>query len=69
MGTLKLTVNDLFNTNNNYISINYLDQHSGFFHHIESRNVALSISYRLGKNVTASRSRSTASEEERKRAQ
>jgi outer membrane receptor protein involved in Fe transport len=69
MGTLKLAVNDLFNTNNNYISINYLDQHSGFFHHIESRNVALSFSYRFGKNVTASRSRSTASEEERKRAQ
>lgn len=69
MGTLKLAVNDLFNTNNNYISINYLDQHSGFFHHIESRNIALSFSYRFGKNVAASRSRSTASEEERKRAQ
>jgi len=69
MGTLRLSANDIFNTNSNYISINYLDQHSGFFHHIESRNVALSFSYRFGKNVTASRSRSTASEEERKRAQ
>lgn len=69
MGTLRLAVNDIFNTNSNYITINYLDQHSGFFHHVESRNVALSLSYRLGKNVTASRSRSTASEEERKRAQ
>lgn len=69
MGTLRLAANDIFNTNNNYISINYLDQHSGFFHHIESRNVALSFSYRFGKNVAASRSRSTASEEERKRAQ
>lgn len=69
MGTLRLAVNDIFNTNNNYIRINYLDQHSGFFHHVESRTIALSFSYRLGKNVAASRSRSTASEEERKRAQ
>jgi len=69
MGTLRLTVNDIFNANNNYIRINYLDQHSGFFHHVESRNVTLSLSYRLGKNVAASRSRSTASEEENKRAQ
>ncbi|MEO3403251.1 outer membrane beta-barrel family protein [Mucilaginibacter sp. CAU 1740] len=69
MGTLRLAVNDIFNTNNNYIRINYLDQHSGFFHHPESRTVGLSFSYRFGKNVAASRSRSTASEEERKRAQ
>jgi outer membrane receptor protein involved in Fe transport len=69
MGTLRLAANDIFNTNSTYISINYLDQHSGFFHHIESRNVALSFSYRFGKNVAASRSRSTASEDERKRAQ
>jgi outer membrane receptor protein involved in Fe transport len=69
LGTLRLAVNDVFNTNNNYIRINYLDQHSSFFHHVESRNVGLSFSYRFGQNVAASRSRSTASEEERKRAQ
>lgn len=69
LGTLRLAVNDIFNTNSNYIRINYLDQHSSFFHHVESRNVGLSFSYRFGKNVAASRSRSTASEEERKRAQ
>jgi hypothetical protein len=69
LGTLRLALSDIFNTNSNYIRINYLDQHSSFFHHVESRNVGLSFSYRFGKNVAASRSRSTASEEERKRAQ
>lgn len=69
MGTLRLAVNDIFNTNSNYITINYLDQHSSFFHHVESRNVALSLSYRFGQNVAASRNRSTASEDERRRAQ
>ncbi|QXV63827.1 TonB-dependent receptor family protein [Mucilaginibacter sp. 21P] len=68
-GSLRLAVNDIFNTNTNYVSINYQDQQSRFFHHVESRTVALSFSYRLGKNITASRNRSTASEEERKRAQ
>jgi outer membrane receptor protein involved in Fe transport len=68
-GTLRLAVNDIFNTYNVKIRISYLDQKSNFFHHAESRNVSLNFSYRIGKNVTASRSRSTASEEERKRAQ
>ncbi|MGN7203760.1 TonB-dependent receptor domain-containing protein [Pedobacter sp. SAFR-022] len=69
MGTVRLSATDIFNTYTNNISINYLDQRSAFFHHNESRYVALSLSYKLGKNVAASRSRSTASEEERKRAQ
>ena len=69
LGTLRLAVNDIFNTNNNHIRIDYLDQKSSFFHRVESRNVGLSFSYRFGKNVAAYRSRSTASEEERKRAQ
>jgi outer membrane receptor protein involved in Fe transport len=68
-GTLRLAVNDIFNTFNNKIRISYLDQKSKFLHHAESRNVSLNFSYRIGNNVTASRSRSTASEEERKRAQ
>jgi outer membrane receptor protein involved in Fe transport len=67
MGTLRLVANDVFNTYTNYISIDYLDQRSSFFHHNESRSVTLSLSYRLGKNVSASRNRTTASEEERKR--
>ena len=68
-GTLRLAVNDIFNTYNNKIQISYLDQKSNFFHHAESRTVSLSFSYRIGNNVAASRIRSTASEEERKRAQ
>ena len=67
MGTLRLVANDVFNTYTNYISIDYLDQRSSFFHHNESRSVTLSLSYRLGKNVNATRNRTTASEEERKR--
>ncbi len=69
MGALRLAANDIFNTNSNIIRIDYLDQHSSFFHHVESRNVTLSLSYRFGKAIAAARSRSTASEEERKRAQ
>jgi outer membrane receptor protein involved in Fe transport len=69
LGTIRLAANDIFNTDSKYIRIDYLDQHSGFFHHIESRNISVSLAYRFGQNVAASRSRSTASEEERKRAQ
>ncbi|OOQ59608.1 TonB-dependent receptor domain-containing protein [Mucilaginibacter pedocola] len=67
--TIRLAVNDIFNTNVNRASINFQDQRSSFFHHVESRTVALSFTYRLGKNIAASRSRVTSSEEERKRAQ
>jgi hypothetical protein len=45
MGTLRLAVNDIFNTKRNIITIIYLDEHSGFMHHTESRNAALSLSY------------------------
>lgn len=67
-GTLRLAVNDIFNTNHYLIHIDYLDQRSTSFHHSESRNASFSFSYRFGKNVVASRSRTTASEEERSRA-
>lgn len=68
-GTLRLAVTDVFNKNNNQVSINFQDQQSRFFYQRESRFVSLSLLYRLGKNVAASRNRTTASEEERKRAQ
>ncbi|WP_294291342.1 TonB-dependent receptor [uncultured Chryseobacterium sp.] len=68
-GTLSLSVTDVFNKNNNQVSINFQDQQSRFFYQRESRFVTLSLLYRLGKNVAASRSRTTASDEERKRAQ
>ncbi|MBT2622649.1 TonB-dependent receptor [Chryseobacterium sp. ISL-6] len=68
-GTLRLAVNDIFNTNYYLIGINYLDQHSTSLHHVESRNFSLSLSYRFGKDVAASRKRITGSEEEKKRTQ
>jgi hypothetical protein len=67
-GTIRLAANDIFNTNNYRVSINYLDQQSYFFHRNESKNFQLSLSYRLGKDVKAARTRSTASEEEKRRA-
>lgn len=69
VGSLSLAVTDVFNTNSNVVSIDFRDQQSSFFYHRESRFVTLSLLYRLGKNMAASRNRSTASEEERKRAQ
>ncbi|QJD96040.1 hypothetical protein HH214_09205 [Mucilaginibacter robiniae] len=39
------------------------------FHHVESRTAVVSFSYRFGKRIAALRSRSAASEEERRRAQ
>ncbi|MCX2478304.1 TonB-dependent receptor [Pedobacter sp. MC2016-15] len=68
-GNLRLAVSDIFNTNYYNVGINFQDQQSRFFHQVESRSVTLSLSYRLGKNLKAARSRTTASEEERKRAQ
>ncbi|MGN8057630.1 TonB-dependent receptor domain-containing protein [Pedobacter sp. 22163] len=68
-GTFKIAANDIFNNNYYFIRIDYLDQHSSSLHHVESRNLSFSLSYRFGKDVAASRKRSTASEEEKKRAQ
>ncbi|WP_343670971.1 TonB-dependent receptor [Chitinophaga sp.] len=68
-GTLRLTANDIFNAFTYRVDINYLDQQSSFYHKNESRLATLSFSYRLGKDIKAARSRSTASEEEKKRAQ
>lgn len=68
-GTLRLTANDIFNTNYYLVRINYLDQQSTSLHRIESRNFSLSLSYRLGKSVTDSHKRITGSEEEKMRTQ
>mgnify|MGYP000123480116 CR=1 FL=1 len=67
-GTLKLAVTDLFNTNSNYVRINFQDQNSRFFHQRESRFISVSLLYRIGKDAAASRNRTTASDDERKRA-
>jgi outer membrane receptor protein involved in Fe transport len=68
-GTVRLTANDIFNTFTYRVNINYLDQQSYFYHKNESRLATLSFSYRMGKDVKAARSRNTASEEEKQRAQ
>ncbi|WP_440135549.1 TonB-dependent receptor domain-containing protein [Chitinophaga sancti] len=68
-GTIRLTANDIFNAFTYRVNINYLDQQSFFYHKTESRLATLSFSYRLGKDIKAARSRNTASEEEKQRAQ
>lgn len=67
-GTLRLAAKDLFFTNPIRININYLDQHTGFLYKNDSRNFSVNFSYKLGKRTTESRKRSTASEEEKQRA-
>ncbi|WP_294214757.1 outer membrane beta-barrel family protein [uncultured Chryseobacterium sp.] len=66
-GTVKLTATDIFNANNNFVSINFRDQQSHFFYQRESRFVTLSLLYRFGNNANSTRNRKTASEEEQKR--
>ncbi|RFM30811.1 TonB-dependent receptor domain-containing protein [Chitinophaga silvisoli] len=68
-GTVRLTANDIFNAFTYRVNINYLDQQSSFYHKNESRLMTLSFSYRMGKDIKAARSRKTASEEEKQRAQ
>jgi Outer membrane protein beta-barrel family/CarboxypepD_reg-like domain len=68
-GTIKLSANDIFYSNTYHISVNYLNQNNGFFQRNDTRNGTISFSYRFGKNVAASRKRTTASDEEKQRAQ
>jgi hypothetical protein len=68
-GTIKLAADDIFYSNTYHISVNYLNQDNGFFQRNDTRKGTLSFSYRFGKNVAAARKRSTASEEEKQRAQ
>jgi len=68
-GTLKLAAGDIFYTNTYHITVNYLNQNNGFYQKNDTRNATLSFTYRFGKNVAAARKRSTASEEEKQRAQ
>lgn len=67
-GTLRLAVNDLFYGNAYRINVNYLNQRNGFYEKNDTRSITFSLSYRLGSDVTATRRRSTASEEEKRRA-
>jgi len=67
-GTLRLAVNDLFYGNAYRINVDYLNQRNGFYEKNDTRSLTFSFSYRLGSQVTASRKRDTASEDEKRRA-
>ena len=68
-GTIRLAASDIFYSNTYRISVNYLNQNNGFYQRNDTRNGTLSFSYRFGKNIAASRKRSTSSDEEKQRAQ
>ncbi|SDT69012.1 Outer membrane receptor proteins, mostly Fe transport [Mucilaginibacter mallensis] len=67
-GSIKLAAGDIFYGESFHSSVNYLNQNNGFYQTNDTRTGTLSFSYRFGKNVAASRKRSTADEEESKRA-
>jgi outer membrane receptor protein involved in Fe transport len=68
-GTIKVAAADIFYGEAFHASVNYLNQNNGFYQTNDTRAETLSFSYRFGKNVADSRKRSTADEEESKRAQ
>ncbi|ASU32025.1 outer membrane beta-barrel family protein [Mucilaginibacter xinganensis] len=69
-GTIRLAVNDIFNGNPYRINVSYLNQHNGFHEYNDTRNIALSFSYKIGRNKIAdSRKRTSASEDEKRRTQ
>ena len=69
-GTIRLAVNDIFYGNPYRINVNYLNQHNGFHEYNDTRNIALSFSYKIGhKKIADSRKRDSASEDEKRRAQ
>jgi len=67
-GTLRFSATDILNGNPYRILINNNGQNNGIYQKNDTRTFTVSFSYKLGKSVTAARKRTTASEEERKRA-
>lgn len=67
-GTIKLAFADIFYDNPYRLDIAYAQQRNGTHIKSDTRNVALSFSYKFGKNISPTRKRQTASEEERQRA-
>lgn len=68
-GTIRLTASDIFYGNPFRVESHYLTQNNGIYMKQDTRNVTLGLTYKLGKNINASRTRSTSSEEEKQRAQ
>lgn len=67
-GTIKFSAADLLYSNPYRILIDNGGQNNGIYQKNDTRTFTVSFSYKLGKSVAAARKRTTASEEERKRA-
>ena len=67
-GTIRLSASDIFLGNPYGITIQNQRQNNGLYQKNDTRTFTVSFSYKLGKSVAAARKRTTASEEERKRA-
>jgi len=68
-GAIRIAAGDIFYGNAYRINVSYLNQDNGFFEKNDTRNIAMSISYRIGHNkVSDARKRKTASDDEQKRA-
>jgi outer membrane receptor protein involved in Fe transport len=67
-GTLKLAAGDIFYGNSFNVSSHYLNQNNGSLMRGDTRNVTLSFTYKLGKNVRAAKQRETSNEDEKNRA-
>lgn len=68
-GTIRLAAGDIFYGNPFRVESHYLTQNNGLYMKQDTRNITLGLTYKLGKNIKASRTRNTSSEEEKKRAQ
>lgn len=66
-GTIRLSAADILYGNPYKIVINNEGQNNGIYQKNDTRTVTISFSYKLGKNIAASRKRATASDEEKKR--
>lgn len=66
-GTIKFSAADILYGNPYRIRINNEGNNTGIYQKNDTRTFTVSFTYKLGKSVTASRKRTTASEEERKR--
>ncbi len=67
-GTIRLSASDIFLGNPYQITILSPGQNNGIYQKNDTRTITVSFSYKLGKGGASARKRSTASEEERKRA-
>jgi len=67
-GTIRFSASDLLYKNPYRIDINNNGQNNGIYQKNDTRTFTVNFSYKLGKTVKAARKRSTASEEERRRA-